>query len=231
MLKPIEKKPIFEEVADQLLEQIQHGDLKEGERLPSEIELSQIFHVSRSSIREAIKSLQTIGVVTSRTGQGTFVSADASVQISRNQMNGMLQNNAYHDQILECRYIIESQAAYIFAQICSPEDIQNLLLSYEKLRKLREADDFDGCITAGYEFHTYIINHINNEFLITLYRTITSHINQTRSVIQHDAGAANSNYDHEHLEMIELFERHDANAARSLMEKHLSRHIHRLQLK
>ena len=69
MLTPVQKKLVFEEVADQIRLQIENGSLKSGERLPSELQLCEIFQVSRGSVREAIKSLQTLGVLEARSGQ------------------------------------------------------------------------------------------------------------------------------------------------------------------
>jgi GntR family transcriptional regulator, transcriptional repressor for pyruvate dehydrogenase complex len=75
MLKAIKKTRIYEEVVGQLHRLIDQGTLKAGERLPSERELAETFRVSRSSVREAIKTLENAGMVVTRPGSGTFLTA------------------------------------------------------------------------------------------------------------------------------------------------------------
>src|SRR5256885_14666593 len=75
MLKAIRKTRLYEEVVGQLNQLIDDGKLKAGDRLPSERELAETFRVSRSSVREAIKTLENEGMVISRPGSGTFITA------------------------------------------------------------------------------------------------------------------------------------------------------------
>ena len=74
----VERKQLADQVADQLMSLIADGQLKPGDRLPSELELVKQFQVGRSSIREAIGALYLIGLFTVKPGQGTHV-ADFSV--------------------------------------------------------------------------------------------------------------------------------------------------------
>jgi len=80
-------KPV--RLIDQGIEQIQaliiEGQLKPGDKLPSENELSQMMDVSRSSVREALRALESNGVIQVKSGAGAFVSDDAKVLISLNQ--------------------------------------------------------------------------------------------------------------------------------------------------
>ena len=72
-LKPIKRVNIAEQVFEQLRDQILHGVWKEGEKLPSEQELTETLGVSRSSIRQAIRTLSDYGLVETRNGTGTYV--------------------------------------------------------------------------------------------------------------------------------------------------------------
>ena len=69
-LKPIKRVNIAEQVFEQLREQILHGTWKEGEKLPSEQELTETLGVSRSSVRQAIRTLADYGLVETRNGTG-----------------------------------------------------------------------------------------------------------------------------------------------------------------
>src|SRR5215212_4211942 len=72
-LRPLRRRTLSEEIAAILAEQIARGHLKPGARLRSERDLSEAFAVSRSSVREAIKTLESRGLVQGRHGGGTFV--------------------------------------------------------------------------------------------------------------------------------------------------------------
>lgn len=66
-------QPMYHQIADDLRAQIERGDLKPGEQLPTELELRERYEASRNTIRDAIKRLIALGLVETRPGQGTFV--------------------------------------------------------------------------------------------------------------------------------------------------------------
>ena len=82
MLKAVKKTRIYEDVVSQIHELIKDGRLKAGDQLPSERELAETFKVSRTSVREALRALETQGLMVTRTGMGTFV-ADLPVPFQR----------------------------------------------------------------------------------------------------------------------------------------------------
>ena len=71
--KPIKTRRIYEEIVDQLKMMIIQGNLKPGDKLPSERELSEQLGVSRSSVREALSALEAMSILDIRSGEGTFV--------------------------------------------------------------------------------------------------------------------------------------------------------------
>ena len=73
MFSNISSKKVYEQVIEQIQESIFNGELKKGDKLPSERELSEQMRVSRTSIREALRVLETLGVVESKQGEGNFV--------------------------------------------------------------------------------------------------------------------------------------------------------------
>jgi len=75
-IRRVTKLSISEEIAQQIMDLIANGDLKAGQRLPSERELCKHFGAGRSSLREALRCLSIIGVLNARVGEGTSVAAD-----------------------------------------------------------------------------------------------------------------------------------------------------------
>ena len=119
MLVPVQKKRVFEDISAQIINQIEDGIWKEGEQIKGELELSKLFQVSRGSIREAIKSLQIMGILVAVSGQGTFVAENALQKIKDSRFVDMISDGKYRDEVLECRYMIEPQAAFVAAKICT----------------------------------------------------------------------------------------------------------------
>ncbi len=74
--KPVVKTSISDEIVSQIMSLISNGDLKPGQRLPSERELCKRFAAGRSSVREALRCLCIVGVLNARVGEGTSVATD-----------------------------------------------------------------------------------------------------------------------------------------------------------
>lgn len=227
MLVPVQRKRVFEDISEQIQKQIEDGIWKEGEQIQGELELSKLFQVSRGSIREAIKSLQVMGVLVAVSGQGTFVAPNALQKIKDNRFVEMISDDNYIDEMLECRYMIEPQAAFIAAKVCTEEDIAYLQSCYDKMMAASEKDEIKTMNYWGQTFHTYIIRMIKNEVLTAIYKSIEQRLLDDRE----DFAKENKKqrmllYHHEHLEVIEAFKKHDADGARDILERHIGRQMH-----
>src|ERR1700733_12679043 len=93
-LQPVRKKSISDDIVQQIIALISKGDLKAGQRLPSERELCVQFGSGRSSLREALRCLSIVGVLHARVGEGTTVAVDSG---------------RFLDRILKWRFITEQQ--------------------------------------------------------------------------------------------------------------------------
>jgi GntR family transcriptional repressor for pyruvate dehydrogenase complex len=126
MLKAIKKTRIHEEVVTQVHELIRAGRFRAGDQLPSERELAETFKVSRTSVREALRALETQGLIISRTGMGNFV-ADLPIESLVAPLARMLieEKNALAD-VFELRKLIEPQIASLAAERATPQDIARL---------------------------------------------------------------------------------------------------------
>src|ERR1700722_6101300 len=77
-VRPIQKISICEDIVQQIMQQISTQELEPGMRLPSERDLCKQFNASRSSLREALRCLSIMGVLTARVGEGTSIAANGS---------------------------------------------------------------------------------------------------------------------------------------------------------
>ena len=72
MLTPIKNVKVYEIIMKQIKDIVKSGELKRGDKLPSERDLALKLNVSRTSVREAIKALETLGLVQSKHGEGNY---------------------------------------------------------------------------------------------------------------------------------------------------------------
>ena len=115
MLRAIKKTRIHEEVFSQIHELIKEGRFKARDQLPSERELAEIFKVSRTSVREALRALESQGLIVSRTGMGNFV-VDLPVESLVGPLACLLidEKRALAD-VFEMRKLIEPHIAALAA--------------------------------------------------------------------------------------------------------------------
>ena len=123
---------LADQLYGQLLEKIVSGQLMEGDKLPSENEISRAFNVSRPVIREALLRLQADGLVYSRQGAGSFVKArppEGLIKFAQpSDVAGLLR-------CFEARLPFEGAAAALAAQRATPEGIRNRLSSPRAQRR------------------------------------------------------------------------------------------------
>lgn len=232
MLIPVKKKRAYEDISAQIQKQILDGSWKEGDRIQGELELAQLFQVSRGSIREAIKSLQMMGVLEAQSGHGTFVSQNAIQKIGDNRLIEMINDNEYRDQVLECRYIIEPQAAFVAAQVCTDQDISYLRYTYEKMMEYSNQGNLKEMNRYGQLFHSYIVGMMKNEILSAIYKSIEQQLLDERGAFA-ESNETNVllSFHEEHLDLINALQVHDAVHARKIMDQHLGRQVHWKRLK
>jgi GntR family transcriptional regulator, transcriptional repressor for pyruvate dehydrogenase complex len=132
-IKPIKPKRISDQVFDQIRELIYRGTLKPGEKLMTERELAQAMHVSRTTIRDAIQRLVTMGLITQKQGQGTFVKPMEAVQ-ENPLAKAMETQSASLVDLLEVRLGLECNAASLAAQRADETDITAMAQSIDEMQ-------------------------------------------------------------------------------------------------
>ena len=163
--QPLDRRKVYEQVAEQLLAQIGGRRLRPGDALPSERELTESFGVGRSSIREALRMLESQGVITSVNG-GTFVVAHAS-----NPLNSSLQlvfaldsETGVHD-LFELRRVIDCEAAALAAVRRSDEHLAQMALAMDEMARALPAHG-EAFVLADLRFHLAIAEATGNRLIL-----------------------------------------------------------------
>lgn len=170
MFSPIKSKKIYEYVIEQIQDMIMNGTLKKGDKLPSERELAEQLKVSRTSIREALRGLEILGLVESRQGEGNFIKDKIEESFFEPLSVMFMLNKDNPEDILELRMIIEVEAAYLAAKRVTKKDKEDLK---EILGRMKEAQDEKSRSRIDKELHYRIAKTTGNYFIVNILNGIS----------------------------------------------------------
>jgi len=218
MLHAIKKTRIHEEVFGQIHQLIKDGRFKAGDQLPSERELAETFKVSRTSVREALRALESQGLIVSRTGMGNFV-ADLPVESLIGPLARLLidEKKALSD-VFEMRKVIEPHIAALAAERATRNDIAQLK---KILAKQTEAvGRGESGVAADAELHFCIGRATRNQALQKLVSGLMEMLSRSREESLQTDARRESSID-AHRRIIGAIEKHDKAKARSEMLRHI----------
>lgn len=167
------RTPISHSVAKQIQEMIQTGEIPVSERLPSQRILSERLGVSRPSLREALMTLETLGMVQTFPGRGTFVTDPKAKQHGQNEHWRYSQDHVIKD-VYEVRLLIEERLARHAAQTCTSQDIKILKQATDKMEEAWSREDLVATVGADAEFHQHIANKSTNSLLLQTYNVASN---------------------------------------------------------
>ena len=168
------QKKSYSKVNEYICERISNGELKLGDKLPPEREFAKILDISRNSIREGIRVLENMGVVSSQQGAGNFISADFEETIADIMSFMFILKGMKEKQITEFRYAIEWEAVNLITGKISEDNKENLLYYLEKLE---QAENEKEAVIFDKKIHYLLIELTNNDYMKTSYRALTKIMN------------------------------------------------------
>ncbi len=225
--KPVSHKSrVYMEIVEQIKELIKSGHLKAGSLLPSERELAEKLEVSRSSVREAVTILESLGILEVKHGKGSFVRDFQNTKTMENYFDTFALlfdiDPSQTLQLLEVRKILEPQAAALAAKNATLEDVSRLHEIQEDMKKVLDREEIG--LDPDYKFHFQIASSTGNDILVstlnalsdlmrrglrqTSWLSLTDKQRTTDSIIEHER-------------ILEAIEKKDAATAQDLMLNHL----------
>lgn len=159
LLRPVRQKSRNEAVLDALTAFISDAQIKPGSKLPTERELTERLQVGRSTVREALKRWEALGIVETRKGSGTFLRVavapgDIHVPLTiQRQQKSLLQT-------LEIRRALETEASVIAARRATKEDLVQMEARLDRMEEVHLAEGSAG--PEDWQFHLSIYNATGN---------------------------------------------------------------------
>jgi GntR family transcriptional repressor for pyruvate dehydrogenase complex len=211
----------YEQVVEQLLERIHAGDFAPNERLPTERELGQMFGVSRGVIREAIKVLGTLGVVESRQGSGTYVSANLVPMVSRALVLAARPEEQSLLELMEFRAPMERFAARLAAERRTDAQRDAILAAAEATHRSIDNGGWSAFGEADNHFHTAIYEAAGNPFLLTVMSAVREIQHNTVALVASSSGSIPVAVGH-HQDIAQAIADGDGDRAERCMAEHIA---------
>ena len=219
MYKAIQSSRLYEQIVKQIEASIGKGALKPGDQLPAERELAVQFGVSRTAVREAMKTLREKGLVEAFPGRGTFITSGTSNSI-RVTFDRMIRDDQREGtmHLVEVREILEPEIAAMAATRANDEHREELRKAVGIMDQAK--NDADQYIEADLDFHLALAEAAANPIILSLIDSIVGLLREQRMSIFKIAGGPERGQYH-HKRVLEAIEKRDPTEARAAMRAHL----------
>jgi DNA-binding FadR family transcriptional regulator len=231
--KPIKSQRMVDAVVVRLEERILDGTLSDGDKLPSEEQLASQLGVGRRSIREALKVLETKGLIEVQMGVGAIVKRndlDSFLQaLARNVRSYLLINKADAEHVADLRSMLEGAALERLVEYADADRLERLEQAVAAQRAAIAADDPHTYQEWHYRFHCEVVDALDNPVMSMIHRQVLSLMRGPMEIAgSHPEVTARTIDEHGH--MIEAIRRGSLEDLRALLDSHLQRFLVDLNL-
>jgi GntR family transcriptional regulator, transcriptional repressor for pyruvate dehydrogenase complex len=175
---PIKRRKLSDSVIEEIGRMLKNGEFKIGDKLPPHSQLARMLQVSRITLREAMHTLNLLGVLDQRPGYGTVIKSTFPKGYSAVIKLPIFSGNSTVEEFLDAREIIELGAVTLISKNINSDEINRMAALVEKMQETyKTADDYNFS-KVDTEFHKILINSARNRFLNQIFETIKSFTEQ-----------------------------------------------------
>jgi GntR family transcriptional repressor for pyruvate dehydrogenase complex len=215
---PIRATRIYEQIVRQVRTLIAEGRLHSGDRLPPERELAEKLMVSRTSVREALRALQSRGLIEIRAGEGAFVRDVSAEALVEPLALVILPHREAVRELFEARRLLEPAIAALAARRATPEDLAEMERILEE--QAREVARGRTGLAQDALFHSALAGGAHNRAIGRIVNTLIELLTQSREESLHTPGRPTRSHQ-DHLRILAAIRRRDPGAARRAVLAHL----------
>jgi len=212
------RRNLSEAAAEQLVGLVETGQYEPGARLPSERELMEALNIGRSTVREAVQRLTTIGLVEVRPGVGTFVSEAGPRAILDSSLRALLSTDEVTTDLMEARTIIEPHIAMLAAQRATEEDVARVQDVLDATRQAVEQGKPAFEYSARY--HEVLAECTHNAVLVRFMGSIMDLLVERGREVDAVEGYSSRELE-EHQSIVDLVASGDAEGASAAVREHI----------
>lgn len=230
MFQPVNGGRVSSEIVEQIKKAIRAEELGVGDRLPPERELTNLFGVSRVTVRDALRILEANGLVEIRVGAkgGAFVTAPDSSDLGEGITDMLLMRSVSPQDVTETRMILEIGMLPLVCQRATSQDLEAL----ESICNRAEADiaagtNYDVALSA--DFHHMLAMAAHNKVIAMLIEPLHTPLEASLQAAKAQAPEMGIKGTAEHRKLIKAIRGRDAERAQTIMRRHLNRTAKRLR--
>ena len=215
-MREIQRVSIADEVMKSIKESIEHGEYQVGDKLPTEAQFCEMFNVSRTSVREAIRVLQALGYVEIKPGKGAFVAADSIGETPWYEVK-----KPHFEDFMQVRLAVETFVVRLAAESAADKDIKNLEEIQTSFVEANDKKDMMAMIMLDELFHTTLVKMTKNQLLININTQLLQAFKRFRTESFTNETTYQNAID-PHQRIIDCLKVHDVSGAVNEMRKHLN---------
>ena len=159
---------LYGQIVRQVEERILKGELRPGDRLPSQRELARQLGVGQVAVKEALRALAAKGLITVRHGTGTFVSEMGPAAVTDFIERYCVIGSSGHRELMELRETLEPASAAMAAERAAPEDLARLADLVDRIEAAHRASDFEEGSQVDIDFHIAVAEASQNDILVAM---------------------------------------------------------------
>ncbi|MET0389248.1 MAG: GntR family transcriptional regulator [Polyangiales bacterium] len=217
---PIQLEPAYRKVAVALIERITGGAFNSGDRLPSETELAKQFGVNRSTVREALRELQSTGLVARTRGSKLLmVTRPETNHIAENVSRALVLHDVTFLDVWESMSMFEPPIAEAAARRRTSRDLQLMQQTLESFETHKQ--DTARCVHLVAEFFEVIGRATHNPVLVMAQQPLIQLLEPSLGAMIDKVAQARSRIGTAHRRVTEAIQARNADDARSWMAKHI----------
>lgn len=220
MFQPVRTRRTFEEAVEQIADAIRAGDLRKGDRLPSERDLVEVMGISRPTLREAIRVLAESGVIAVKPGAagGMFVRSDVIPSDLLEEQRELRVTEVAG--VLEARRLFEPRVAQLAALYATDADFDAMAETIAQQR--RAIGDRDRSLQLDLRFHLLLARATRNSTVVRLMRSLLRELEIARDMALHDAHGESELAIEIHERTLRAAKRGDEAEIEAAMDEHMS---------
>jgi GntR family transcriptional regulator, transcriptional repressor for pyruvate dehydrogenase complex len=220
MIEPVKRLNVTDSIVNQIKELVLQGKLNQGDRLPPERELMNLFEVGRPSLREALKVLEAQGLI-EKTQKGTIICGNHDKFFTDSLMFQLYFSSADWHDIFEARRFIERELTFLATSRATVKDLEEIEKTIVDMEKSIKENNQEEYVSSNLKFHETIAKSSHNLVMYHLYQSINNLVVRAQEKAVTVQGVMNNSLQF-HKDIFSAMKKRDANLASDLMVKHIS---------
>ena len=230
ILQPMATRSVVERIVERITNAIINGELKPGDKIPTELELSESIGVGRNSVREAIKILVSLGVLQIRRAEGTFVCDSFNDHMLDPLVYGLIMEKDTSGDIVELRRIFETGILELVIRKVTDAQLRQIERAFRRLEQVVSSLDVtaEQVLDADIAFHGVLVKITDNNLIDRVSNmierlTVPSRRRTIEQMLARDGGKRMIDL---HAELVDMIRARDSAGIPAAMEHHFSLWIH-----